>query len=149
MILLNPTRPDLGRLDEPSRALILKTIDFFETKGKARLREDDMQRAWYADFLDFARREQLFATFLTPAAYGAQGARWDTCRNCALNEILGFYGLPYWYTWQVSDPRPRPDLDERERGGQAADRPACSPTAASSPSASPRRSTAPTSTRPT
>ena len=23
-------------------------------------------------------------------------------RICAFNEITGFYGLPYWYTWQVS-----------------------------------------------
>ncbi len=23
-------------------------------------------------------------------------------RNCAFNEILGFYGLQYWYTWQVT-----------------------------------------------
>ena len=102
MILLNPKRPDLGRLDERSRALIQTTIDFFEAKGKARLREDDLQRTWYADFLEFAARERLFATLLTPSAYGAEGARWDTCRNCALNEVLGFYGLPYWYTWQVT-----------------------------------------------
>ena len=29
-------------------------------------------------------------------------ARWDTWRNCEFNEILAFYGLAYWYTWQVS-----------------------------------------------
>ena len=28
--------------------------------------------------------------------------RWDTWRNCEFNEILAFYGLGYWYTWQVS-----------------------------------------------
>lgn len=38
----------------------------------------------------------------TPAGYGAPDARWDTWRICEFAEILGFYGLQYWYTWQVS-----------------------------------------------
>ncbi|MEM7437688.1 MAG: acyl-CoA dehydrogenase family protein, partial [Myxococcota bacterium] len=29
-------------------------------------------------------------------------SRWDTWRVCEFAEILGFYGLQYWYTWQVS-----------------------------------------------
>jgi len=102
MILLNPKRHARHYPDARSRELIEKTIGFFEAKGKTRLRKDDLERTWYADFLDFSRRERLFATFLTPATLGAEGARWDTWRNCGLNEVLGFYGLPYWYTWQVS-----------------------------------------------
>ncbi|MEZ4527604.1 MAG: hypothetical protein R2941_16920 [Desulfobacterales bacterium] len=45
-----------------------------------------------------------FATLLTPSQYadGDPDMRWDTARICDMNEILGFYGLPYWYTWQVS-----------------------------------------------
>jgi acyl-CoA dehydrogenase len=41
---------------------------------------------------------------MTPSGYaeGAEGMRWDSWRNCEFNEILGFYGLAYWYTWQVS-----------------------------------------------
>jgi acyl-CoA dehydrogenase len=41
---------------------------------------------------------------LTPArdADDAPGKRWDTARNAVFNEILGFYGLPYWYAWQVT-----------------------------------------------
>jgi acyl-CoA dehydrogenase len=102
MILLDPRRETFARFDPRTRDLLRKTIGFFEAKGKANLRKDDLARTWYADLLDFARREGLFATFLTPSAYGAAGARWDTSRNCALNEILAFYGLPYWYTWQVT-----------------------------------------------
>jgi len=102
MILLNPKRRAPRYRDERSDALVQKTIDFFEQKGKARLRKDDIDRVWYADFLDFQKREKLFATFLTPAALGSGRTRWDTWRNCELNEVLGFYGLPYWYTWQVS-----------------------------------------------
>jgi len=102
MILLNPRKHVRRYPDERSREIIRKTIGFFEAKGKARLREDDLARTWYADFLDFVRKEKVFATFLTPARYGGEGARWDTWRNCELNEVLGFYGLPYWYTWQVT-----------------------------------------------
>jgi acyl-CoA dehydrogenase len=102
MILLDPKRRAPRYRDEDSDALVRKTIDFFEQKGKARLRKDDLDRVWYADFLDFQRKERLFASFLTPAPLGAGRTRWDTWRNCELNEVLGFYGLPYWYTWQVT-----------------------------------------------
>jgi acyl-CoA dehydrogenase len=47
-------------------------------------------------------KERIFATMCTPAGYGADDARWDTWRICEFAEILGFYGLAYWYTWQVS-----------------------------------------------
>ena len=59
-------------------------------------------RVWYADFLDFVKREGIFATMCTPAGYGRPGSRWDTWRICEFAEILAFYGLQYWYTWQVS-----------------------------------------------
>ena len=35
-------------------------------------------------------------------ADGDAEKRWDTTRICHFNEITGFYGLAYWYTWQVS-----------------------------------------------
>lgn len=81
---------------------MLKTIAFFEERGKRKLKEDDHERTWYADFLEFIRKERVFHTLLTPAAYGCGETRWDTWRNCEFNEILGFYGLAYWYTWQVT-----------------------------------------------
>jgi len=81
---------------------MLKTIQFFEHKGKRRLKQDDRDCVWYADFLDFQRQEKIFATLLTPSSYGGGDCRWDTWRNCEFNEILAFYGLGYWYTWQVS-----------------------------------------------
>jgi acyl-CoA dehydrogenase len=102
MNLLNPKNYGWETLDPESRELMLATIDFFERKGKAKLREDDRDRIWYADFLAFVKERKAFATLMTPAGYGGDDARWDTWRNCAFNEILGFYGLPYWYTWQVT-----------------------------------------------
>ena len=102
MILLNPKQHTRPYRDERSREIMLKTIAFFERKGKRKLKEDDRNRVWYADFLDFQRDEKLFATLLTPSGYGDADCRWDTWRNCEFNEILAFYGLHYWYTWQVS-----------------------------------------------
>lgn len=101
-LLLNPKTANFSDLDGPSRRLVRKTIEFFEQKGKTKLKEDDHERVWYADFLEFSKKEKLFATFLTHQGYGAGECRWDTGRNCAINEVLGFYGLSYWYTWQVT-----------------------------------------------
>jgi len=102
MHLFNPKQYDRFYPDKESAELIQKTINFFETKGKKRIKEDDSKRVWYRDFLDFQKQEQLFSKFLTPTKEGDGTTRWDTWRNCGLNEILGFYGLAYWYTWQVS-----------------------------------------------
>jgi acyl-CoA dehydrogenase len=102
MILLNPKQPVHLTLDARSRDIVLATIDFFERKGKSRLREDDLNRVWYADFLEFVKRERVFADLLTPPDLGGPDARWDSFRNTFFNEVLGFYGLCYWYTWQVS-----------------------------------------------
>ena len=104
MILLNPKKHDREYLDEKSRDIMLKTIAFFEDKGRGKVKKDDHERTWYADFLEFQKKEKVFSTLLTPAPYGEgdPDTRWDTYRNCEFNEILAFYGLPYWYTWQVS-----------------------------------------------
>ena len=103
-LLFNPHTYDPAHLDAETRRLLRATIDFFENRGKKALIDGYIDRAWYGDFLDFAAKESLFATFLTPAADGGDDPdkRWDTARNAALSEILGFYGLGYWYTWQVT-----------------------------------------------
>ena len=104
MILLNPRENRYEHLDQPSREIMRKTIQFFEAKGKQKLKDDYHDRVWYEDFVDFIGREKVFATLLTPPEFagGNPDARWDTYRNCMFNEILGFYGLAYWYTWQVT-----------------------------------------------
>jgi acyl-CoA dehydrogenase len=103
MLLLNPKKHSRKYPDERSREIMLKTIEFFENKGKVKLKEDDHARVWYRDFLDFVKENKIFAQLLTPAKYGLdENYRWDTWRNCEFNELLGFYGLHYWYTWQVS-----------------------------------------------
>lgn len=103
-MLLNPKTATFDHLDEKSREIMKKTVEFFEKKGKARLKEDYRNMVWYTDFLDFIRENEVFSTLLTPSPYvdGNPDYRWDTARICDMNEILGFYGLPYWYAWQVS-----------------------------------------------
>ena len=102
MLLLNPHQHSRAYGDEASRQIMLKTIQFFENKGKVKLKEDDRQRVWYSDLLEFLKSEGIFYTLLTPAKYGQGDCRWDTWRNCEFSEILAFYGLHYWYTWQVT-----------------------------------------------
>jgi acyl-CoA dehydrogenase len=101
-MLLNPKKNKYEHLDARSRQMMLKTIEFFETKGKVSLKHDYEKRVWYTDFLDFLKKEKIFAHLLTPSRYGDANCRWDTFRNCDFNEILGFYGIPYWYAWQVT-----------------------------------------------
>jgi len=101
-IFLNPINETYSHLDEKSRQIMKKTIEFFEKKGKVKICDDFNAKVWYQDFLDFQKENHVFATLLTPAGYGDKDSRWDTRRICDFNEILGFYGLSYWYTWQVS-----------------------------------------------
>ena len=101
-MLLNPQKPNYDHLDDESKELMLKTIEFFEKKGKAKLKHDYNNVVWYQDFIDFIKEVKGFALMMTPKGYGLENSRWDTNRILAFNEILGFYGLPYWYTWQVS-----------------------------------------------
>jgi acyl-CoA dehydrogenase len=102
VLLLNPHKYTREYPDEESRDIMLKTIEFFENKGKVKLKNDDHERVWYQDFLDFVKKEKIFARLLTPKGYGDSDSRWDTWRIIGFNEILAFYGLHYWYTWQVS-----------------------------------------------
>jgi len=103
-LLLNPATYDPQRFDPETRRLFRALIDWFEDRGKVKLLKDDLDGAWVSDFLEFIKRERIFATFLTPSAYsgGDDNKRWDTSRNAVLSEILGFYGLAYWYAEQVT-----------------------------------------------
>ncbi len=102
MILLNPKTYQRENSDERSREIMQKTIQFFEDRGLDKLKEDFHERTWYADFIEFMGKEQILATMMTNAENGDEDSRWDTSRVCEFAEILGFYGLCYWYTYQVS-----------------------------------------------
>ena len=101
-MLLHPGKTSFSHLDAESQQIMHDTIAFFENKGKIKLTEDDRNLVWYADFLEFIKEKKIFARLMTPAGYGAANSRWDTSRIAAFTEVLGFYGLCYWYTYQVS-----------------------------------------------
>lgn len=107
-LLFNPRNYDPTYLDPESRRQMLALVDFFESKGKAQLKEEFHACGWYSDFVDFVAEQGLFERVATPKAVaellpnGKDDARWDTARINDLNEILGFYSLDHWYAWQVS-----------------------------------------------
>ena len=102
--LLQPKKYKSLMADKGSQAIIDKTIAFFEGLGKTRLTEDFNKKVWYREFIDFIAKEQIFAKLLTPKQYGGgdPDCRWDTARNSEYSELLAFYGLGYWYCFQVS-----------------------------------------------
>ena len=101
---IQPKRYTSLMADEGSRVLMEKTIAFFEKMGKSRLLDDYNRKVWYREFVDFIGREQIFAKLLTPQEYagGDPDCRWDTARNNEFSELLAFYGLGYWYCFQVT-----------------------------------------------
>jgi acyl-CoA dehydrogenase len=101
-MLLNPNRLQRKYPDSRSAEIMAATVEFFESRGKARLKSDDHERRWYSDFLNHVGRERIFASLLTPAEYGGSDCRWDTYRISEFAEIVGFYGLNYWYPFQVT-----------------------------------------------
>ncbi len=101
-ILINPKNITAKYADEETRQIMLKTIDFFEGRGLKKMKDDFHACKWYSEFLDFMKENQIMAKLLTPAGFGGPSSRWDTSRITDFAEILGFYGLTYWYTFQVS-----------------------------------------------
>ena len=105
-LLFNPATYNPTSFDEATREKLLALVDFFETKGLAKNKEEYYSGEWYTDYLDLVAEKKIFSTFATPAEVGAlfgnDDARWDLARINELNEILGFYSLAHWYAWQVS-----------------------------------------------
>ncbi|PYZ95359.1 acyl-CoA dehydrogenase [Salipaludibacillus keqinensis] len=79
-----------------------KTIEFFERKGLAKIKEEDQGSQWYKDFINFIKKEQIFATLLTPSGTGEYDSRFDLSRICDFSELSAFYGLSYQYCYQVT-----------------------------------------------
>ena len=62
MILLNPKKHERAYRDDKSRDVMLKTIEFFENKGRVAIKRDDRDRVWYADFIEFQKDNGIFAS---------------------------------------------------------------------------------------
>lgn len=102
--LLQPKKYQSFMAEKGSRDIMDKTVAFFEKMGKERLLDDYNKKTWYREFVDFIGKEQIFAKLLTPSQYGGgdPDCRWDTARNSEYSELLAFYGLGYWYCFQVT-----------------------------------------------
>ena len=102
--LIQPKKYKSLMSDTGSKVIMDKTIAFFEKMGKERLLDDYNKKVWYREFVDFIGKEQIFAKLLTPSQYGGgdPDCRWDSARNSEYSELLAFYGLGYWYCFQVS-----------------------------------------------
>jgi acyl-CoA dehydrogenase len=102
MLLLNPLKDKRDYADPKTRELMQKVIGYFEGMGLEKIKSDWQEKVWNHDFVDFLEENQVFATLMTPTGYGNENACWDTWRNTTFAEITGFYGITYWYTFQVS-----------------------------------------------
>ncbi|HIF9079169.1 TPA: acyl-CoA dehydrogenase family protein [Photobacterium damselae] len=101
-MLFNPQKHNFHYKDQETQQLMQKVIDFFEAKGLKSIKKDWHDKVWNYEFVDFMKENQVLATLMTPEGYGDPSARWDTYRNTKFAEIIGFYGITYWYTFQVS-----------------------------------------------
>ncbi|MCX6479678.1 MAG: acyl-CoA dehydrogenase, partial [Mycobacterium sp.] len=83
-LLFNPRTYDPSSFDQATREQLLALIDFFETKGLARNKEEYYSGEWYSDFLALVADKRIFADFATPAEIGelvgSADARWDLAR---------------------------------------------------------------------
>lgn len=101
MKLMNPQHFGARHTDAKTAEFLQSVIDWFEAKGLERIKQDWHACVWNYDFVAFMKQQQGLATLMTPAAYG-EGAHWDSLRNVQFAEIAAFYGITYWYTFQVS-----------------------------------------------
>lgn len=76
-------------------------VDWFEHKGLKSIKQDWYEKTWNYDSVEFMKSRQVLLTLMTPSGYG-DNAAWNTRRNVEFAEIVAFYGITYWYTFQVS-----------------------------------------------
>jgi acyl-CoA dehydrogenase len=101
MFLFNPKAYRPEHPDPDTNDMLQAVAAWFEAKGLKSLKHDWHERTWNHDFVEFMRSRQVLATLMTPQGYG-ENAAWNTLRNVEFAEIAGFYGITYWYTFQVS-----------------------------------------------
>jgi acyl-CoA dehydrogenase len=101
MFLFNPKTYCGQHPDQHTNEMLEAVVGWFEAKGLKSLKKDWHEKTWNYEFVEFMKSRQVLATLMTPQGYG-EGAAWNTLRNVEFAEIAGFYGITYWYTFQVS-----------------------------------------------
>ena len=104
MVLLNPKKyKDRNYPDERSKEIMVKTIEWFENKGLAAIKEDYHNKTFTSDFAEFVKKERIFETLFLPAGYGEDpNQHYSTYKMFEFSEICGFYSSSYWYMYHVS-----------------------------------------------
>ena len=102
-LLFNPHTYDPSHFDDATRSLLKATIDWFEHRGKETLLRNYREQT--GTQTSRVRRQGHFVREDGHAV--ARGERrprqgWDTSRISAFSEIPAFYGVDYWYAWQVT-----------------------------------------------
>ena len=120
-LLFDPNTYDPQQFDAETRRLLRATIDLFEGQGKKRILDDDLTAQWPADFVEFVKREKLFATFLTPSEFAdgnpGQALGWRAQRRARRDPRVLRADLLVHRAGH--HPGARADLAEREQGRQA------------------------------
>ena len=103
-LLFNPKKyRDRGYPDERSKEIMLKTIEWFENKGLAAIKEAFHNKEFSEDYQKFVTEERHFETLFLPKGYGDDPDQYySTYRMYEYSEITGFYGAAYWYAYHVS-----------------------------------------------
>ncbi|MCG8471619.1 MAG: acyl-CoA dehydrogenase [Desulfobacterales bacterium] len=104
MVLLNPKAyKDRNYPDARSKEIMLKTIEWFENKGLAAIKEDYHNKTFTNDFAEFVKEERIFETLFLPKGYGEDPKQhYSTYKMFEFSEICGFYSSSYWYMYHVS-----------------------------------------------
>ena len=101
MFLFNPKTYRPEHPDQHTNEMLQAVAGWFEAKGLKSIKKDWHEKTWNYEFVEFMKSRQVLATLMTPQGYGENTA-WNTLRNVEFAEIAAFYGITYWYTFQVS-----------------------------------------------
>ena len=101
MFLFNPKTYRPEHPDQHTNEMLQAVAGWFEAKGLKSIKKDWHEKTWNYEFVEFMKSRQVLATLMTPQGYG-ENAAWNTLRNVEFAEIAAFYGITYWYTFQVS-----------------------------------------------
>jgi len=101
MFLFNPKAYRPEHPDQHTNEMLQAVAGWFEAKGLKSIKKDWHEKIWNYEFVEFMKSRQVLATLMTPQGYG-ENAAWNTLRNVEFAEIAAFYGITYWYTFQVS-----------------------------------------------
>jgi len=102
MELLNPNSYIKSSPNPDTHEMMKKVILWFEEKGLKSIKKDFHEKNWNYDFVEFMKKEGILASLMTPEGYGNGDATWNSSRNTEFAEVSSFYGITYWYTFQVS-----------------------------------------------